>query len=127
MPGRMGWARVVGIEGGESGVPRGSDRLPIAPEAAVPGKVAPGLKAEVSLEVSTAERFTLYLRAIQLCVPSFNVTFTFMSIWRSNRRGIATLRPAEHRREGSSRRSATRGAKSCRASRRSPFTGEVMV
>ena len=34
------------IEGGESGVPKGADRLQIATEAAVPGKVAPGLKAE---------------------------------------------------------------------------------
>ena len=64
MPGRMGCARAVGIEKMESGAPKWAERSEIGPEAAGPGKAAPGLEAAPSLEVPAAERFTAYLSVI---------------------------------------------------------------
>ena len=85
MPGRMGCARAVGIERLASGAPQWAERFQIGPEAAGPGKVAPGMEAAASLEVPAAERFTAYLRAsppsphrlgtIPPCFPS-------MGAWR---------------------------------------------
>ena len=81
----MGCARAVGIERLASGAPKWAERFQIGPEAAGPGKVAPGLEAAASLEVPAAERFTAYLRAsppslhrlgtIPPCFPS-------MGAWR---------------------------------------------
>src|ERR1017187_4648666 len=59
----MGCARAVGIERLASGAPQWAERFQIGPEAAGPGKVAPGLEAAASLEVPAAESFTAYLRA----------------------------------------------------------------
>ena len=44
--------------------PKGTGRFQIEPEAAGPGKTAPGLEPEASLEVPSAEPFTPYLSAI---------------------------------------------------------------
>jgi hypothetical protein len=64
VPGRMGCARVVGIERLASEAPKWAERFQIGPEAAGPGKAAPGLEAAASLEVPAAEYFTPYLSAI---------------------------------------------------------------
>jgi hypothetical protein len=64
VPGRMGCARVVGIERLASEAPKWAERFQIGPEAAGPGKAAPGLEAAASLKVPAAEYFTPYLSAI---------------------------------------------------------------
>ncbi len=66
MPGRAECARVLGIEGGESSAPKGTDRFRTGPEAAGLGKAAPEPELEASMEVPAAERFRPYLSAIPL-------------------------------------------------------------
>jgi hypothetical protein len=58
VPGQMGCESAVGIKCWESGGPKGTGRLHFGPEAAGPGKTAPGLEPEISLEVPNVERFT---------------------------------------------------------------------
>ena len=60
--------------------PKGTGRFQIEPEAAGPGKTAPGLEPEASLEVPSAEPFTPYLIAI-----SFRSGFCARSLFPSSR------------------------------------------
>jgi hypothetical protein len=65
VPGRVGCASAVGIGGRQSGAPKGAARFQLGPVAAGPGKAAPGLEPEASLEVPIVQRFTPYLSAIR--------------------------------------------------------------
>ena len=65
VPGRVGCASVVGIEGRESGVPKGAERFQTGHEAAGPGKGVPGVELDAFLQVPTSERLTPYLSAIR--------------------------------------------------------------
>ena len=56
---------------GESGVPKGAERFQTGPEAAGPGKGAPGLEHDAFLQGHTAERFTSYLSAIRVRTKYF--------------------------------------------------------
>ena len=60
----MECASAVKMECCESGAPKGTDRFLIGHEAAGPGKAAPGLQLDASLQVPIAERFTPYLSTI---------------------------------------------------------------
>ena len=65
MPGRVGCARVVGIDGCEYGPPNGVKRFQTGTEATGPAKDAPELELDAFLQVPVVERLTPYLSAIR--------------------------------------------------------------
>ena len=71
MPGRVGCARVVGIDGCEYGPPNGVKRFQTGTEATGPAKDAPELELDAFLQVPAAERLTPYSgeNPLELMVP----------------------------------------------------------
>jgi hypothetical protein len=56
----------------ESGAPKGAHRFQIRPEAAGPGKAAPGLEREASLKVASTDPFALHPSSLRVRTTHFH-------------------------------------------------------